>query len=91
VTETTVAPTSVTTSTDQTGAKRRGTGLSAMLLPDLQKVASGLGISGTGKMRKSQLVDAIGAARSGSAVGAGDGSAPPSRIRNSVPKAVLAS
>jgi len=92
VTDTTVAPTSVITSTDSTGTKRRGTGLSAMLLPELQKVASGLGISGTGKMRKSQLVDAIGAARSGSSAGAGtgDGAAPSTtRTRNTVPKAVL--
>jgi transcription termination factor Rho len=91
VTETTVAPTSVTTSTDQAAPKRRGTGLSAMLLPELQKVASGLGISGAGKMRKSQLVDAIGAARSGSAAGTTDTGAPPTRTRSSVPKAVLAS
>ena len=91
MTETTVAPTSVTNSTDQATGKRRGTGLSAMLLPELQKVASGLGISGTTKMRKSQLVEAIGAARGGSSAGTGDGSAPPTRTRSSVPKAVLAS
>ena len=39
--------------------RRPGTGLSAMLLPDLQKLAQSLGISGTGRMRKSQLIVAI--------------------------------
>jgi transcription termination factor Rho len=45
-------------------AKRTGS-LSAMLLPELQKVASGLGISTT-KKKKSDLIAAIQAARSGS-------------------------
>ena len=40
-------------------------GLSAMLLPELKKMASGLGIKGTGAMRKADLVAAIGAAQSG--------------------------
>ncbi|PZG45685.1 transcription termination factor Rho [Spongiactinospora gelatinilytica] len=39
--------------------RRSGTGLSAMVLPELQKLASSLGISGTGRMRKSQLIAAI--------------------------------
>ncbi|MEY9848367.1 transcription termination factor Rho [Streptacidiphilus sp. MAP5-3] len=42
--------------------KRRrttGTGLNSMVLAELQQLASGLGISGTGRMRKSQLIDAI--------------------------------
>ncbi|MEU1732992.1 transcription termination factor Rho [Streptosporangium sp. NPDC020145] len=39
--------------------RRSGTGLSAMVLPELQAIASGLGISGTGRMRKSQLIAAI--------------------------------
>jgi transcription termination factor Rho len=34
-------------------------GLSAMLLPELQRMAQSLGITGTGRMRKSQLVEAI--------------------------------
>ena len=38
---------------------RSGTGLSSMLLPELQRLAQSLGISGTGRMRKSQLVEAI--------------------------------
>jgi transcription termination factor Rho len=42
--------------------KRRrttGTGLNSMVLAELQQLASGLGISGTGRMRKSQLIEAI--------------------------------
>ncbi|MFG1875292.1 transcription termination factor Rho [Sphaerisporangium sp. NPDC049003] len=39
--------------------RRSGTGLSAMVLPELQALASSLGISGTGRMRKSQLIAAI--------------------------------
>ncbi|WP_344444118.1 Rho termination factor N-terminal domain-containing protein, partial [Kitasatospora nipponensis] len=43
-------------------AKRRRTaaaGLDGLVLVELQKLASTLGISGTGRMRKSQLIDAI--------------------------------
>src|SRR3954454_3980535 len=40
-------------------ARRRGTGLSGMLLPELQRLAAELGIPGTGRMRKSDLVAAI--------------------------------
>ncbi|MET8157935.1 transcription termination factor Rho [Sphaerisporangium sp. NPDC005289] len=39
--------------------RRSGTGLAAMVLPELQALASSLGISGTGRMRKSQLIAAI--------------------------------
>ena len=39
--------------------RRSGTGLSSMLLPELQQLAQSLGISGTGRMRKSQLIEAI--------------------------------
>src|ERR671915_811399 len=42
-----------------TRRRRTGTGLSAMVLPELQALASRLGISGTGRMRKSQLIAAI--------------------------------
>jgi transcription termination factor Rho len=44
------------------GKKTKGGSLSTMLLPELQQVASGLGIS-TSKMKKSDLVAAIQAAR----------------------------
>jgi transcription termination factor Rho len=43
-----------------TGASRRGgTGLSAMLLPELQRLAQSMGIMGTGRMRKGQVIAAI--------------------------------
>ncbi|MCW2740216.1 MAG: transcription termination factor Rho, partial [Blastococcus sp.] len=40
-------------------ARRRGNGLSGMLLPELQRLAVELGITGTGRMRKGDLVAAI--------------------------------
>jgi transcription termination factor Rho len=39
--------------------RRSGTGLASMLLPELQRLAQSLGVSGTGRMRKSQLIDEI--------------------------------
>ncbi|WP_412541971.1 transcription termination factor Rho [Longispora sp. K20-0274] len=39
--------------------RRTGTGLQAMLLPELQTMASSLGISGTARMRKGELIAAI--------------------------------
>ena len=47
------------------GARRRSAGLSAKLLPELQQLAGDLGISGTAKLRKNQLIEAIQAAQSG--------------------------
>jgi transcription termination factor Rho len=41
------------------GAGARAGGLSAMLLPDLQRVAQSLGITGIARMRKGQLIAAI--------------------------------
>src|SRR6201999_2242440 len=41
------------------GRRRQGTGLSSFLLPELQQVAQQMGIAGTGRMRKSQLIAAI--------------------------------
>jgi transcription termination factor Rho len=41
------------------GRRRQGTGLSALLLPELQQVAHQMGIPGTARMRKSQLIAAI--------------------------------
>ncbi|WP_344672256.1 Rho termination factor N-terminal domain-containing protein, partial [Catenulispora yoronensis] len=38
---------------------RAGKGLSSMLLPELQAYAVSLGITGTARMRKGQLVEAI--------------------------------
>ncbi|GGS95728.1 transcription termination factor Rho [Nonomuraea spiralis] len=56
-------------------ARRSGTGLSAKVLPELQKMAAELGISGTGRMRKSQLIAAI-QEKQGGASGDGAPAAP---------------
>ncbi|MGZ4622265.1 MAG: transcription termination factor Rho [Blastococcus sp.] len=50
-------------------ARRRGNGLSGMLLPELQRLAGELGISGTGRMRKGDLVAAISARQVGGGAG----------------------
>ena len=58
----TAAPDAATDENAAASAPRRrrsGTGLSAMVLPELKALASSLGISGTGGMRKSQLIAAI--------------------------------
>jgi transcription termination factor Rho len=47
--------------------RKRGGGLSSKLLPELQQLAGDLGISGTAKMRKGELIAAIQAAQSGPA------------------------
>ncbi|HEY8533556.1 MAG TPA: transcription termination factor Rho [Micromonospora sp.] len=47
------------TTTAPTRRRRSGTGLSAMLLPELQSLAASLGISGTARMRKGELIAAI--------------------------------
>ncbi|MFD9421184.1 MULTISPECIES: transcription termination factor Rho [unclassified Streptomyces] len=47
--------------------RRSGTGLEGMVLAELQQVASGLGIRGTARMRKSQLIEVIKEAQAGSA------------------------
>jgi transcription termination factor Rho len=71
VTETTEAPTAAA-STDATDGgtrtKRRttSTGLTAMVLPELQSLAGTLGISGTGRMRKGELIAAIQGRQGGS-------------------------
>jgi transcription termination factor Rho len=50
------SPAEAVTSGEAGGA---GRGLSAMLLPELQRMAQSMGITGTARMRKSQLVEAI--------------------------------
>jgi transcription termination factor Rho len=40
-------------------SRRGGAGLSAKLLPELQRLAQSMGIAGTARMRKSQLIEAI--------------------------------
>ncbi|KOX00399.1 transcription termination factor Rho [Streptomyces sp. NRRL B-1140] len=57
--------------------RRRGTGLEGMVLAELQQVASGLGIRGTARMRKSQLIEVIKEAQaSGGAAPAAKADAP---------------
>ncbi len=62
---------------DGAGARRRkGSGLDAMVLPELKQLAGSLGLKGTGAMRKGQLIEAIQSAQGGStshAAGAGNG------------------
>ena len=50
-----------------TKRRRGGTGLSAMLLPELQSLAASLGISGTARMRKGELITAISERQNGTA------------------------
>jgi transcription termination factor Rho len=68
-----------TPSDDTRGPGGGGQRLPAMLLPELQRVAQSLGITGIGRMRKGQLIAAIEEARrarDADASGAGRGSAP---------------
>ena len=50
-----------------TRARRHAAGLQGMVLAELQQTAAGMGIRGTGRMRKGQLIEAIQAARGGAA------------------------
>ncbi|MCF2531339.1 transcription termination factor Rho [Yinghuangia soli] len=72
---------------DATAAPRRrraaGSGLNGMVLAELQQVAAGLGISGTGRMRKSQLIEAIQAKQGG-------GDAPAAEAAPAAPRAAKA-
>jgi transcription termination factor Rho len=63
---------------------RRGPGLSGMLLPELQRLAQSMGISGTGRMRKGDLVAAIQAKQGG------DGAAPQSATDKSAQRGASA-
>jgi transcription termination factor Rho len=57
-----VSNTDVSAPEENAGAARRrraGSGLTAMLLPELQSMASSLGISGTARLRKGELIAAI--------------------------------
>ncbi len=53
--------------------RRRAGGLDGMVLAELQQLAGSLGITGTGRMRKGQLVEAIRAAQGSGTGGADDG------------------
>jgi transcription termination factor Rho len=56
--------------------RRSGTGLDGMVLAELQQLASGLGIKGTARMRKSQLIETIKEKQAGGGTTAAKASAP---------------
>jgi transcription termination factor Rho len=66
-------------STPRTRRRATSGGLSAMVLPELQALAGELGITGVGRLRKSQLIDAIRERQGGGAEpSTGPGTAAPS-------------
>ncbi|WP_330173617.1 transcription termination factor Rho [Streptomyces sp. NBC_01498] len=72
--------------------RRSGTGLDGMVLAELQQVASGLGIRGTARMRKSQLIEVIKEAQGGGSAapktaGTAEGDAPAKPKRRATSKA----
>ncbi len=56
------------TSPTSKSRSRGGTGLSSLLLPELQRMAQSMGIPGAGRMRKGQLVEAIQARQGGAGI-----------------------
>jgi transcription termination factor Rho len=56
--------------------RRSGTGLDGMVLAELQQLASGLGIKGTARMRKSQLIETIKDKQAGGGTSTAQASAP---------------
>jgi transcription termination factor Rho len=65
----------VPTADDASGAKsskKKSGGLNSMLLPELKQLAGTLGIKGAGAMRKSALIEAIGAAQGASRANGAD-------------------
>ncbi|MFF8724942.1 transcription termination factor Rho [Streptomyces sp. NPDC015171] len=88
VEETAAAP-ATDASAPATGAgsrRRRGTGLEGMVLAELQQVASGLGIRGTARMRKSQLIEVIKEAQAAGGAAPKAASAPAGDATESKPK-----
>ncbi|MEV8477805.1 transcription termination factor Rho [Streptomyces sp. NPDC051173] len=59
--------------------RRSGTGLDAMVLAELQQLASSLGIKGTARMRKGQLIEVIKEKQAGSAAPAKATTAEPAK------------
>ncbi|MET9697722.1 transcription termination factor Rho [Streptomyces sp. NPDC006529] len=84
------ADTSVDTSATAAGAapkrRRSGTGLEGMVLAELQQVASGLGIRGTARMRKSQLIEVIKETQAGGASTAKAAASAPADAAEAKPK-----
>ncbi|MFJ5609291.1 transcription termination factor Rho [Streptomyces sp. NPDC093221] len=56
--------------------RRSGTGLDGMVLAELQQLASGLGIKGTARMRKSQLIETIKERQAGGGAATAQAAAP---------------
>ncbi|WP_432247873.1 transcription termination factor Rho [Streptomyces sanyensis] len=89
----TAAPAEGAASGTTTRRRRSGTGLEGMVLAELQQVASGLGIRGTARMRKSQLIEVIKEAQAASGASpskpaeAGAGEAPAKPKRRATSKA----
>ncbi|WP_435600409.1 transcription termination factor Rho [Streptomyces sp. C10-9-1] len=89
----TAAPAEGAASGTTTRRRRSGTGLEGMVLAELQQVASGLGIRGTARMRKSQLIEVIKEAQAASGASpskpaeAGAGEAPAKPKRRAAAKA----
>ncbi len=69
----TIEPTTSDAGSHAAPRKKKSGGLNTMLLADLKSMAGGLGIRGTGSMKKAQLVEAIKAAQSGSQSGGQSG------------------
>ncbi|MFD7864730.1 transcription termination factor Rho [Streptomyces sp. NPDC057682] len=66
--------------------RRSGTGLDGMVLAELQQVASGLGIKGTARMRKSQLIEVIKEAQAGGSAAPKAKAAAPAEEAKTAPK-----
>ncbi|MGX2994508.1 transcription termination factor Rho [Streptomyces sp. JNUCC 64] len=83
--DTAAAPATDASAASATGAssgrRRRGTGLEGMVLAELQQVASGLGIKGTARMRKSQLIEVIKEAQAGGGAPAKSADAPAAEVK----------
>ena len=88
MTETIESTTSGQDAASASGAapKKRGGGLNSLLIADLKQMAGGMGISGAGKMKKAELVDAIKAAQSGGRAGGGAAKAEPKAEKPSRPR-----
>ncbi|MGW3951345.1 transcription termination factor Rho [Streptomyces sp. NPDC004752] len=88
VEETAAAPaTDASAPAGGTGSRRRrGTGLEGMVLAELQQVASGLGIRGTARMRKSQLIEVIKEAQAGGSPAGGGAPAAKADATETKPK-----
>ena len=72
----TIEPTTSDAGSNAAAPKKKSGGLNTMLLADLKSMAGGLGIRGTGSMKKAQLVEAIKAAQSGGQSGGESGGRP---------------